>query len=347
MKKYLLPKDGNFYKAAMHVHTNISDGGVSPEGMKAEYQKHGYSVVAFTDHEVFVPHNDLTEDGFLALNGVEISINNQNYLADAGGWPYIQTYHLNLYAKSSDIDYSSVCTDSSIYCEHSHAFMTERMKQNIFPKHYTQQSVNNLIEASNKDGFLVSYNHPTGSLQNYADYCDLVGLFGVECFNTGSYKESLGETIRPLEDLLHLGRRVMPLAGDDSHDLKTVGHCFNMIKAPDLSYDSIIKALTDGNFYASTGPEIEELYLDGTVLHIKCSDVMRILVTAERRVAFIKDTENYEKTVNSAEFDLAKFVEDSHLTEDTFKNAYFRITVQDAHGKEAYTRAYYLTEFFN
>lgn len=59
MKKYLLPEGGKFYKSAMHVHTNISDGQLSPEEMKKAYRDLGFSVVAYTDHEVFVPHNDL------------------------------------------------------------------------------------------------------------------------------------------------------------------------------------------------------------------------------------------------------------------------------------------------
>ena len=73
MKKYLLPKNGNFYKANLHCHTNISDGKLSPEEVKKAYKDNGYSVVAYTDHEVYITHNDLTDDEFLALNGMEIA----------------------------------------------------------------------------------------------------------------------------------------------------------------------------------------------------------------------------------------------------------------------------------
>ena len=31
MKKYLLPKTGNFYKANLHAHTDMSDGRNTPE----------------------------------------------------------------------------------------------------------------------------------------------------------------------------------------------------------------------------------------------------------------------------------------------------------------------------
>ena len=35
MKKYLLPENGNFYKANLHCHTNISDGKLTPAERKA------------------------------------------------------------------------------------------------------------------------------------------------------------------------------------------------------------------------------------------------------------------------------------------------------------------------
>mgnify|MGYP003317810476 CR=1 FL=1 len=39
MKKYLLPKEGKFYKANLHMHTTISDGRMTLEETKEEYQK--------------------------------------------------------------------------------------------------------------------------------------------------------------------------------------------------------------------------------------------------------------------------------------------------------------------
>ena len=74
MKKILLGKHA-FYKANLHTHTNISDGQMSPQEIKSIYKEKGYFVVAFTDHEVFVPHNDLTDENFLAINSYEIAVN--------------------------------------------------------------------------------------------------------------------------------------------------------------------------------------------------------------------------------------------------------------------------------
>ena len=72
MKKYLLPETGEFYKANLHCHSTVSDGKWTPERIKEEYTKRGYSVIAYTDHNVLLDHQDLTDDNFVALNGVEI-----------------------------------------------------------------------------------------------------------------------------------------------------------------------------------------------------------------------------------------------------------------------------------
>mgnify|MGYP002627168420 CR=1 FL=1 len=37
MKKYLLPAEGNFYKANLHCHTTVSDGHWEPRRVKEEY----------------------------------------------------------------------------------------------------------------------------------------------------------------------------------------------------------------------------------------------------------------------------------------------------------------------
>ena len=39
MKKYLLPKEGKFYKSCLHTHTNVSDGELTPEQLKVIYPR--------------------------------------------------------------------------------------------------------------------------------------------------------------------------------------------------------------------------------------------------------------------------------------------------------------------
>ena len=64
--------DGQWYKAALHVHSNTSDGDVTvPERMK-QYRGKGYDVVAITDHWNTNKIDGLSDKKFLVLNGMEV-----------------------------------------------------------------------------------------------------------------------------------------------------------------------------------------------------------------------------------------------------------------------------------
>ena len=65
MKKYILPNNVNWYRANMHCHSNISDGSFTPDKIKKEYKKMGYSIVAFTDHDILLDHSYLNDEDFL------------------------------------------------------------------------------------------------------------------------------------------------------------------------------------------------------------------------------------------------------------------------------------------
>lgn len=91
MKKYLLPKEGQFYKANLHLHTTISDGSIDPKEIKRLYMEQGYSIVAYSDHETLFPHPHLTDDNFLAITSTEISINQRR----DRDFDFLKTYHLH------------------------------------------------------------------------------------------------------------------------------------------------------------------------------------------------------------------------------------------------------------
>ena len=74
MKKTLLSMELPVYKANLHTHTTLSDGKCTPEQIKAMYLAEGYSIVAYTDHDILLDHADLCDERFLALNGYEIEV---------------------------------------------------------------------------------------------------------------------------------------------------------------------------------------------------------------------------------------------------------------------------------
>ena len=79
MKTYLLPKEGTFYKANLHCHTNLSDGRLTPEEIKELYKNNGYSIVAYSDHDALFCNYHLTDEDFVALTAYETSVRCGNF----------------------------------------------------------------------------------------------------------------------------------------------------------------------------------------------------------------------------------------------------------------------------
>ena len=140
---------------------------------------------------------------------------------------------------------------------------------------------------------------------------------------------------RVYEDYLQSGRKLYCIGADDNHNFHPddtrrcdSGRAFTVIKAESLDYRTITKALVDGQFYASEGPEISELYYEDGFVHIKCSDADRISCTYGIRDATCTYAEE-DGVINNASFKVAPNCK------------YFRITVTDKQGKTACTNAYF------
>ncbi len=337
MKKYLLPEKGTFYKANMHTHSTVSDGRMTPQELKKAYTEKGYSILAYTDHDILMPHNDLTDENFLALTACEIEINKMD---GTPSYRFKKTYHLNLYSRDPEKKVIPVWDPTYVF-EQTKPLICEEQKKRTYARVYTVDKVNEAIALAKAEGFFVSYNHPVWSLQDYTDYSGLQGLWGVECFNSDCARVGIPDTDRPFDDLLAQGKRVFPLATDDTHYPEDCFGGFIMVKAEKLAYATVVEALEKGDFYASTAPEIKELYIEDGVVHIATSPVQSITLNTERRFAIVQKGEN--GCVTEATFDLREYIAETESAPD-WKPAFFRITVKDAQGKVAYTRAYFLDE---
>lgn len=332
MRKYLLPELGGFYKANLHMHTTVSDGRMTPEETKKVYKDKGYSIVAFSDHELLVPHNDLTDENFLAITACEIGIDNED----------IKCIHLNLYAKDKNCCINPVW-GNKFYGKRWALKASDEQKEIQFPRSYSIDGINAIIKKANEAGFLVSYNHPVWSHQNYEDYKDMKGIWGIELYNTGCERGGLHDSIQPLRDFWWKEKQVFPLATDDAHKIEDCFGGWVMIKSERLDYESVMGALERGDFYASTGPQIKELYIENGFLYVKTSQVKEINLLTELskyvRVSRAKDGE----LINESVFDINAYLHEvpmSHVVWSTF----FRVEVVDFAGNKAYSRAYFTKE---
>ena len=110
-----------------------------------------------------------------------------------------------------------------------------------------------------------------------------------------------------------------------------------MVGAEQLEYAAVIKALEQGDFYASTGPEIHSLQLDGTVLTMRCSEAAFVSIRSHRRQA-IRFLPAEGKPLTEITFNIAPWLK--KWNEDERDSSFIRLTVTDKSGNKAYTRAY-------
>ena len=156
----------------------------------------------------------------------------------------------------------------------------------------------------------------------------------MEICNYGCLKAGWQEyNPRVYDDMLRGGKRIFCIATDDNHNGRADSFGgFTVIKAEKLDYPTVFKALKDGHFYASQGPEIYDLYLEGNEVTVKCSPARERRLNTGVIRAGIKRGESGEP-----------------ITEATFTlkpdDIYFRITVVDEKGQPADTSAYFLDQW--
>lgn len=316
----LINEEKRQYKVELHSHTNCSDGAYSPEELKALYQQNGFDAAAFTDHDIFLRHNELTDESFVALNGYELNVPTSAHRA-------LRCFHINFIAENPDI--SVMPGFDPMYVFQSGAKKHIGQVQGAEPsgfRDFSPEGVNRLIQAGKENGFLVSFNHPGWSLCTDRDYMPLEGLFAVEVHNSGNADyRCMDEAV--YQSMLLQGKKLNCLATNDFHSFKgekMSGAVY--VQAEELTYTALIKALKEGKFYSSTGPKITRLEIVDDVLYLECSAAKSVVIET------------------AAEHPRHIVSEDGSFTAGTFRlgmaeKEWFRVTVTDKEGRKAWTNA--------
>ena len=342
MRTYLLPDGANWYRANLHCHTIHSDGYWPPERVKEEYRKAGYSVVAYTDHDVLVPHNDLTDENFVALTSTELDVTAQKvpederpeFTAKGHPWRYRPTHHFNLFSKVPDPGPMPFHHDIwSVWYKAFEGTEEEKQRRAV----WNVENVQHLIDEANRAGFLVQYNHPNWSLAEPQHFLPLKGLWSLEILNWATEVETGGEYCPYVYDMMlrRTGPSLFCSMGDDNHnhggDLMQSFGGSTMFGAKELTYDAIVQSMVKGEFYCTEGrvdpPRILALYVESGVVHVDC--------TPCEFVWFVGDGRRYRDVrrgpVTHAEFPIQP------------DDLWFRIQLRDARGNNANTHAYAVT----
>jgi len=226
---------GRWFKGNIHTHTTVSDGKSEPAVVARWYRDHDYHFLALTDHDTWE--------------------NPQGQIT-----PDPMVDDILILVPSNEIT----------------SPLGDIVALNV-PKltdHIACPTIQSRIDDVGAMGGLAVLAHPDYRQGHPISFCQsLTGLTGIEIFNRP------GGTINSTEKwdaLLTAGQRVWGFASDDMHLLeRDAGRAWLVVRAPKLTAEAIITAITAGDFYASTGPDLE-LWTEGHRICCKTEQGWRI-----------------------------------------------------------------------
>ncbi len=231
-------QEGNWYKAALHVHTTTSDGDVDVATRIGEYRNLGYDVVAITDHWKTNELSSFTDEKFLAISGMEA------HPKTATGAP---AHHF-------------VCLDLP------HPFELSK----DLP---AQELIDKVVSAGGK----VIYAHPYWTQHTLEEMLEVTGYIGVEVFNgVCDLEAAKGFGNVHWDQMLNKGHILTGIATDDVHSSRNINLGWTMIKAKGLNLTDIMDAFSKGCYYSSTGPVIEDIRMEDGTITLKSSPASKI-----------------------------------------------------------------------
>ena len=192
-----------------------------------------------------------------------------------------------------------------------------------------------------KNGWLCTLNHPAWSLQPTNDVVEINNITAMEVYNhLSQIIANNGHSQDYYFSYLASGKKTYAVSTDDAHCIASpngtavdVGGGYIQISMPSLTYENFIDAFSNGRFYASSGVEIKELYIDEETdeLVISCSPVASIIT---------KGATTMNPHVLSPNGDITYARMPMRKIRDAHKH-YFRLEFLTLDGKQAYTQPYY------
>jgi hypothetical protein len=200
-----------------------------------------------------------------------------------------------------------------------------------------------LAARAEANGAFVIVAHPAYYGLTVADVESLGSAHALEVLNGASeLAYQMGDSSHILDVLMSRGRRIDACATDDAHfeypDYPDHGLGWVEVRAEENDPDALTAALRAGHFYASEGPKLLDVAIDGEDVVIASSPVMKVIVSGGgERYECRYGIDLTEARVPLAMFHNGSFEVDPRL------GSYFRITVVDAHGRRAWTNPIWLS----
>lgn len=243
-----------WYRGNTHTHTLNSDGDTAPDDVARWYRENGYNFVFITDHEYITNVGPLNH--ILGKPGSFIVISAQEVTDRFDKKPY----HIN------GLGLEKVVMPNGL------SGAVETLQKNI--------------DDVRTAGAVPQINHPNfGWALTANDIRKLKNVRLMEIFNGHPLVNNLGgggvpSTEQIWDDLLTGGMTIYGIADDDSHTFKRPGdrtmalpgQGWVYVRAAELTREAIMSALDRGDFYASTGVELEDILSDAAGLTVKIKE---------------------------------------------------------------------------
>ncbi|MEO3388227.1 CehA/McbA family metallohydrolase [Mesorhizobium sp. CAU 1741] len=288
---------GSFLRGNLHCHSSRSDGDPLPERVCAFYRDAGYDFVSLTDHfmERFgFPVVDTTpfrQEGFTTLMGAELH---------APGLGNGEIWHL--VANGLPLDFAAPAGD---------------------------ETAAELARRALDAGAFVSLAHPGWYGLTLEDALALPQVHAVEVFNAiCDWETGRGDGGYLIDQLLNRGRTTGVIATDDAHRYHgEFCRGWVMVKATENTPDAILAALKSGAYYASQGPEIRHVEIDGDWLNVETSPVDSVWLVGHAARS---------KVV------MGPGIAHARLPLEKFAGGWARLVVSDAEGRRAWSNPLHL-----
>lgn len=301
-------KKGKFLKGGLHCHTTRSDGQLTPEEVIAYAKEQGYDFMAITDHQIYNLQSYAPETGVLVIPGMEYG----NDLVKGRGFRCFHT----------------VCIGP--LKEHGNGF--EHDQKFDWGNAPNSEEYQPWLDMAHEKKNLTVLCHPQWSSTSAKYFETQKGNFAMEVWNSGSFIDSgIDGDAAYWDELLGQGKKIYGVAADDAHSYKTLCKGWVMVNA-EKDINSILKALENGEFYSSCGPEIYDFYVENGKACIDCSAAARVCLDSDMHPR--RAESDPEGNITHAEFDIENYWAGAY--------DYVRLTVIDKNGNKAWTNPIFL-----
>ena len=256
--------EGEWLKCALHTHSTVSDGTLTPHSLAHAYEEAGFDVLSITDHWRIAEAP--STDRLLTIPGAELGfdLRTPNYPGQSAEFLVWGIDHL---PDDPGGDQANWMFNAE-----------ENWEVRTFP------SLSHGAAWAATMGAVVYTAHPYWNQLSIDDIIDADGVAGIEVFNGSSDAEDgRGDSSAWWDAMLGSGRTVFGIGTDDQHyPLFELGLAWTMVRAAERTQEAVLAALRTGQSYFSNGPTIHHLeVVDGGVM-VECSPARSIRVQREQ-----------------------------------------------------------------